>query len=273
MKVPGDNKYPVKSLVKALNIVEYLGTMEGGSTLTQVSAKLRIGKSTVHRLLATLKDHDFVWFDPNSSRYVLGTRILQLSEQLSRHSILIRCGAPILSRMSQATDETCNLGVLDGKEVLYLIMKQSSHPLQVSGQVGKRLLAHCTAIGKALLSGLSREEIMRLYGKKQNLETPTSRSISTLTELCNHIDKVRKTGLAIDNEELYTGVVCVGTPIRNRHGRVVAAISIAFPKHRIDPETLERSKLQLLECAEDFSRQLGYQAGSATEEFAEPHAK
>jgi DNA-binding IclR family transcriptional regulator len=271
--VSEDNRYPVKSLIKALNIVEHLGTIEGGSTLTEISAKLRIGKSTVHRLLATLRDHDFVWLDPLSSRYVLGAKVLQLSEQLSRHSILIRYGAPILSRLSQATDETCNLGVLDGREVLYLIMKESSHPLQVSGQVGKRLPAHCTAVGKALLSGLSREEIIRLYGKKEDLKAPTSNSISTLSDLCDHIDKVRKTGLAIDNEELYTGVVCMGTPIRNRHGRVVASISIAFPKHRIDPETLENSKLLLRDCAGEFSRQLGYQVGSVAEEVVEQDAK
>ena len=270
--LPEDNKYPVKSLVKALNIVEFLGTTESGSTLTEISAKLRIGKSTVHRLLATLRDHDFVWLDSNSSRYVLGAKVLQLSEQLSRHSILIRYGAPILLRLSQATDETCNLGVLDGREVLYLIMKESSHPLQVSGQVGKRLPAHCTAVGKALLTGLSREEIIRLYGRKQNLEAPTSNSISALSDLCDHIDKVRKTGLAIDNEELYTGVVCMGTPIRNRQNKVVAAISIAFPKHRIDPETLENSKSLLLDSAAEFSRQLGYQVRVA-EEAVEQYAK
>lgn len=269
----GNNKYPVKSLIKALNIVEHLGTTEMGSSLTEISAKLGIGKSTVHRLLATLRDHDLVWIDPNSSRYVLGARILQLSEQLSRNSILIRCGTPIVSRLAQATDETCNLGVLDGRNVLYLIMKQSSHPLQVSGQVGKRLLAHCTAIGKALLSGLSREEIMRLYGKKENLETRTSRSISRLCELCDHIDKVRKKGLATDNEELYPGVVCIGTPIRNRHGRIVAAISIAFPKNRVDPETLDNSKSLLLDCAMDISRQLGYQPGLAVAESVEQYAK
>jgi len=273
MNVPGENKYPVKSLIKALSIVEHLGATEGGSSLTEISAGLRIGKSTVHRLLATLRDHDFVWFDPSSSRYVLGARILQLSEQLSRHSILIRCGSPTLSRLSQATDETCNLGVLDGREVLYLIMKQSSHPLQVSGQVGKRLPAHCTAIGKALLSGLSREEIQRLYGRKEKLKAPTSRSISSLSELCDHIDKVRKTGLAFDNEELYTGVVCVGTPIRNLHGRVVGAISIAFPKNRMDPETLENSKSLLLDSARDISRQLGYQPGLPATETLEQRAK
>ena len=271
--VSEDNRYPVKSLVKALNIVELLGTTESGITLTEISAKLRIGKSTVHRILATLRDHDFVWLDPFSSRYVVGAKVLQLSEQLSRHSILIRYGTPILARLSQATDETSNLGVLDGKEVLYLIMKESSHPLQVTGQVGKRLPAHCTAVGKALLSGLSREEIIRLYQNKQTLEAPTPQSISTLSGLCDHIDNVRTTGLALDHEELYTGVVCMGAPIRNRHGRVVAAISISFPKHRLDPQTQENAQALLLKCAGEFSRQLGYQAETGKEEATEQHAK
>ena len=84
-----DNKYPVKSLIKALGILVYLGTLESGSTLTEISAKLRIGKSTVHRLLGTLRDHDFVWLEPYSSRYILGARVLQLSEQLSHQSLLV----------------------------------------------------------------------------------------------------------------------------------------------------------------------------------------
>ena len=267
-----NNRYPVKSLVKALNIIEFLGTTEGGSTLTEISLKLHIGKSTVHRLLATLRDHDFVWLDPSSSRYVLGARILQLSEQLSRHSILIRLGEPFLSRVTEAMDETSNLAVLDGQEVLYLVMKQSTHPLQVSGQTGKRLPAHCTAVGKALLSGLSREEIIRLYERKQSLRTYTSRSIATLPELCDHIDKVRKAGMAVDNEELYKGVVCLGTPIRNRQSKVVAAISISFPKHRVNPEAMEHARLLLLDCASELSRQMGYRTTSPEEEVVEQRA-
>jgi len=240
--------------------------------LTEISAKLQIGKSTVHRLLATLRDHDFVWLDPISSRYILGAKVLQLSEQLSRHSILIRYGTPILSRVTEAIEETSNLAVLDGREVLYLIMKQSAHPLQVGGQVGKRLPAHCTAVGKVLLSGLSREEIIRLYGNKHRLQTFTPNSIATLPALCDHLEKVRKAGMAIDNEELYTGVVCVGIPIRNRQGKVVAAISIAFPKHRANSETREHAKLLLLDCASEFSRQLGYEAGCMAEEGVGQHA-
>src|SRR6266566_6894895 len=102
-KIEKLNKYPVKSVVKTLNVLEHLGTSPSGTTLTEISTKLGIGKSTIHRLLATLRDHDFVWLDPMSSRYILGARILQLSEQLNHQSILIRYGEPILSRLAAET--------------------------------------------------------------------------------------------------------------------------------------------------------------------------
>ena len=178
-----DNKYPVKSLIKALNILEHIGTWEHGVGLTEISKKLGIGKSTVHRLLATLIDHDFVWVDPRSSNYMLGSKILQLSGQLNRQSILIRYAEPIISRLTRDTNETCNLGVLDGDEVLYLMLKESDNPLRMSGQVGKRLPAHCTALGKVLLSGLSKQELAGIYGTRTNLETYTSNTVSTIAEL------------------------------------------------------------------------------------------
>ncbi len=265
-RVVRNNKYPVKSLRKALSILEHLGTTTGGCTLTEISAKLRIGKSTVHRLLATLMDFDFVWLDSYTSHYILGARILQLSEQLSRQSILVRYGEPIVSRLAKATDETCNLGVLNGKEVLYLIMKESKNPLRMSGQVGKRLPAHCTALGKALLSDLSREDLIQLYGKKQTFDRLTSNTVATLDELREHLEKVRQTGLAFDNEEIYPGVVCLAAPIRDRFGKVSAAVSISFPKNRIDPGKLETFKSLLLESGREFSQELGYQEAVLVEE-------
>lgn len=268
MKLSGDNKYPVKSLIKALSILEYIGASDTGGSLTEISETLKIGKSTVHRLLATLKDHDFVWLDPHSSRYILGARFMQLSGKLTRQSILIRYGEPILSKLAKATNETCNLGVLDGREVLYLIMKESKNPLRMSGQVGKRLPAHCTALGKALLSDLSREELTRLYANKQKLDTLTPNSISTLAELAEHLQKVRQTGLAFDNEEIYPGVVCVAAPVRGDRGKVIAAVSFSFPKHRIDPAMLEDFKSLLSSCAGELSQQLGSPTQGKAEDVA-----
>lgn len=261
----GTNKYPVKSVAKTLSILELLGGAEGGSTLTEISTSLRIGKSTVHRLLATLRDHDFVWLDPQSSRYILGARILQLTGQLSRQSLLIRYGESALSRLAAKTGETCNLGVLDGREVLYLIIKESKKPLRMTGQVGKRLPAHCTALGKAILSGLSREEFNLLYGGTQKLQTPTPASVSTVSQLVDELEKVRQTDIAVDNEELYPGVVCISAPIRNHSGKTIAAVSISLPKNRVDPKRLRRFKSLLLDVAKGLSRDLRHHSAAMQE--------
>src|SRR4051812_13236579 len=109
-----DNKYPVKSLIKALNILDILGSSEQGESLSAISDRLRLGKSTVHRLLATLKDQDFVWIEPSTSNYVLGAKLLQFSDQLSRQSMLVRYGRASLASLAKETNETCNLGVLEG---------------------------------------------------------------------------------------------------------------------------------------------------------------
>lgn len=257
------NKYPVKSLVKSLVILEHLGTVENGSTLGEISATLRIGKSTVHRLLATLKDHDFVWLDPQSSRYMLGSRILQLSQ-----NVAMSWGEPILARLAEATGETCNLAVLEGAEVRYVVIKESKNPLRMSGQAGRKLPAHCTALGKALLADLSRKDLMRLYGKKQRLETPTPNSISTVAELCDYLERTRPAGAFVDNEEMFSGVICVAAPIRNRHGRIIAAVSISFPKQRVDSSRMGDFRTLLLDCAKQLSHQLRHHAATAVKETA-----
>lgn len=254
-----NNKYPIKSLVKALSIVEHLGASPSGNTLTEISKRLHIGKSTVHRLLSTLMDHDFVWLDPLSSRYILGARILQLSDQLSHQSILIRYGDPVLAHLARATDETCNLGVLDGGDVLYLIMKESKNPLRMAGQVGKRLPAHCTALGKALLSEVPKEDLNQFLGKKGQLSSPTQKSISTVSDLYGELTKIRQTRLAFDDEELYSGVSCVASPVRDHLGRIIAAISISYPKNRVDAKRLQEFRSLLLESATELSSRLGSQ--------------
>jgi DNA-binding IclR family transcriptional regulator len=264
-KIPNRNKYPVKSVVKTLAILEHLGAATSGTTLTEISTKLRIGKSTIHRLLATLRDHDFVWLDPLSSRYILGARILQLSEQLNHQSILIRYGEPIVSRLARATGETCNLGVLDGSSVLYLIIKESGNPLRMTGQVGKRLPAHCTALGKALLTGLTRDELGDLYRKTKKLETFTPKSVRNISDLLQSVEKTQEAGIAVDDEEIYAGVHCFGAPVRDHSGRVIAAISVSFPKNRANSKTLDRFRSLLLDAAGDLAHQLGYKEPALAE--------
>jgi len=252
------SKYPVKSLVKALNILEILGGSSSGESLTSISERLRLGKSTVHRLLATLRDHDFVWLDPHSGNYLVGAKILQLSEQLNQQSILIRYGGPILEELVTTVNETINLGVLEGSSVLYIIKKEADIPLKMSGKVGKRFPAHCTAMGKVLLAGLSPEELRAQYPRDEDLTIMTPKSISSISELEKNLDKVREQGVAFDNEELYQGVVCIAAPVRDHDGKVIAAISLSLPKHRLEPETFNEFRTHLLQSTGQLSQQLGY---------------
>ena len=116
-----------------------------------------MGKSTVHRLLATLRDFDLIWFDPTTSNYALGSRILRWSDLLVQQNLLVRHGLPVLRDLVNAGRETANLAILDGTEVLYVAQFESMERLRLSEAVGTRQPAHSTALGKAILA------TMRIY--------------------------------------------------------------------------------------------------------------
>src|SRR5580692_755521 len=109
--IPDGNKYPVKSLVKALHILDQLAKKPGGCGITDLSNTLKIGKSTVHRLLSTLKEEGYVVIHPANSRYILGGRIAKLAQQLSDQYQLLTFGAPVIRRLAREHNETVNLVV------------------------------------------------------------------------------------------------------------------------------------------------------------------
>jgi len=135
----------------------------------------------------------------------------------------------------------------------------------MTGQVGKRLPAHCTALGKALLSGLTRDEFDALYRGTKKLERLTAKSLQTVPALLSVVEKTRQEKIVIDDEEIFNGVFCLGTAIRDHSGKVVSAISISFPRIRVDSKTLERFRSLLLESAAELSRQLSYKQPVAKE--------
>ncbi len=256
-------KYPVKSLIKALRVLDMLGESETGFGVTELSQHLHITKSGVHRLLATLKDEGYVMLDPINGRYTLGIKVLRLSEQLSHQSALLRAGIPIVRRLSESCNETVNLGILEGRDVLYAAKQESTAPLRMSGQVGRRLPAYCTGLGKAMLAVLSNEQVRELYRNTARFTKTTVNTVGTLEELLSQLAKVRSDGIAYDNEEMYMGVNCMAAPVRGLSGRVVAAISVSIPKYRLKSHNIAQMKNKLLEAAAQLSRSLGYVSAQA----------
>jgi DNA-binding IclR family transcriptional regulator len=261
-------KYPVKSLAKALRILDTVGRFQHGTSIAALSKELKMGKSTVHRLLATLREFDLIWFDPTTSNYALGSRILRWSDLLVQQNPLVRHGLPVLRELVSAGRETANLAVMDGADVLYVAQFESMERLRMSEAVGTRHPAHCTALGKALLASLSEEEFDQLYTKVDALKSLTANTIADKRRLKEHLQKVRNEAVAYDFEENVVGVVCLGAVVRNFTGKPIAAMSVSLPIQRLRGESLITLKEHLLNAVNRLSRELGHNPANDSSQVA-----
>ena len=257
-------KYPVKSLAKALRLLDALGRPDNGTSIAALSKELKMGKSTIHRLLATLREFDLVWFDPSTSNYALGARILRWSDLLVRQNLVIRHGWAILRELVQTCHETASLAVLEGTEVVFIARCESTQRLRMSEAVGSRNPAHCTALGKAMLAALPEKEFLKVYEGMETLKAVTPNSITSREKLWAHLRKVQQEGVAYDFEENVPGGVCIGTAVRNHTGNVVAGMSISLPAQRLRGDILITLKEHLVQAAGKLSSELGHSGSPET---------
>ncbi len=256
------NGHEVKSLIKALRILDALGESPGGLGVTKLSQAFQAPKSTVHRLLTTLKSEGYVVFDPNTSRYLLGTRVAKLGEQLFQQSPVLTFGVATLEHLTRNYRETSLLAVLEGTDVVYSISREErKDPLRISFGMGYRAPAHCTALGKACLSGQSEAEILKLYKNRKQLGRFTPRTVINVKKLLSELSVVRKDGLAYDNEEYIPTVRCLAVPIRDFSSRVVGSIGLSTPKHRMTAARKAQFTKALLDASAELSEKLGFLPG------------
>jgi IclR family KDG regulon transcriptional repressor len=258
-RTPSQNKYPVKSLVKALRILDLLAGKPGGCGITDLSEALQIGKSTVHRLLATLKQEGYVVIHPVTSRYILGGRVAKLGQQLSAQHPLLTFGIPVIKQLVREHNETVNMAVLEGTEIVYIAGEECKETLRNHFILGGRVPAHGTALGKVCLSNLSAEEIRQRY-KGVKLSPMGPQAITSIARLVEEAAAVRKAGFAYDNEESGSGIYCIAVPIWYFPNGLAAAISFSMPKLRMTAARRLALRNALLNSSAQLSQQLGYSA-------------
>jgi DNA-binding IclR family transcriptional regulator len=230
------NKYKVKSLEKALLILELLIDKGQNLSITEICQSLGYGKGTVHRILGTLRDRKFVQQYPTTKFYGLGPRTLSIGSPSKKEYFLRKSMAPFLRDLHLECGETVNAAVNEYNQIRYIFRIESEEMLRISPPAGARFPVHCSATGKIFLSYLSDEDIRRIHGGEDRLKKMTDRSISTVSELIKTIKKIRKTRIAFDDEEALSGVYCIAAPIVDVKGECVASISISTPKNRISRE-------------------------------------
>lgn len=245
----------IKSIEKALDLLEFLSLNEQETGITEISKKLHMGLSTVHRIVSTLKSRGYVIQNQQTTKYRLGIKLFELGCAVQSTKRLVETTKPYLKQLSQSTNETANLAILEGKEVIYLDTIESPEMLRTEIMAGTRTPAHCTALGKVLLASISDGEFESLYKRDEPLSSLTSKSISSLEELKKNLKKVKKQGYAVDREEYKIGINCIGVPIFGRNG-AIAAISITGPASRFTIDKMEKVKGKLMTISKEISNQL-----------------
>jgi len=217
-----------KSAVRALDILDMLTRESRGLSFTELLQFLRAPKSSLHELLAVLVERGFVEYDATGRLYTLGIRVWESGQAYMRHHDLVSEARPLMHDIVDAINETVQLATVDGVENVYLAKVDCSHPLRLQSEVGRRLPAHATGLGKALLAYLPpQERERRLQGRA--LARYTSHTLTDLAGLEADLAATRARGFALDDQEYTPGLRCVAVPIRDQHGRAGTAMSVSIP--------------------------------------------
>ena len=254
-------KNVVQSLERAGLILEVLSQHAQGLSLRDLSRKVDLTKGTTHRLLSSLAYLDFIRQNPLNKHYLLSFKLVELGNRLL-NQIDDRIEArPFLVELAEQTKETVHMVILDHFEVLYIDKVEAighATGLRMASMLGSRIPAHCCAVGKALLAFLPQEKFEELAGAN-DLPRRTENTITSLEKLKEHLALVRRRGYALDNEENEIGIRCIGAPIRDQRGEVIAAISISVPASRMKTRTMGAMlKGRVIETARKISNKLGY---------------
>jgi DNA-binding IclR family transcriptional regulator len=224
--------------------------------IREVSDRLKLAKSTTHDLLTSLAQVGFL-NKTAEGRYRLGWRLVTLSETLLATTELRHEARPVMEALAAQYKETIHLAVLDDTKAVYVDKLEGMQAVRVElTSLGTRLYPHCSALGKILLAYSSEEEARRII-RTAGLPSFTPNTITDEEELCQMLTQIRKQGYACDFEEILPDLCCVGAPIYNYSGRVIAAISMSLPTYRFRRSQTEYRDA-IVRTAKIISDRLGY---------------
>ncbi len=245
------------TLDKGLTILEAIGRANAphGLTLTELSQRLGIHRTTLLRFLTTLRARGYLERDSDTERYRLGAQVLALASMWLADLDIRPIARPILQRACDAGGELVHLTVLEGHEVVTVDRIEGRHPLSLQTGIGNRRPAYRSASGKAILAHLPEADVDRVLAA--GMDAVTAGTITTREAMSCDLEGVRTRGYAIDQEENFTGICCVAAPVHDYTGMPIASISIATPTQRAGAERMEYLGLVVRDAAAELSRQLG----------------
>jgi IclR family transcriptional regulator, KDG regulon repressor len=245
------SKRASRSVLNACHALVVL--MEAGEPLAlgEFAQRAKLAPATAHRILRSLALYQFVRQNDDGG-YELGFRLLELGSAVASQFDIVRMARPHMERLAETTGETVHLAVLDDDHAVYVDKVEGRHSIRLVSRPGYTVPLHATSLGKVLCAGLNDSALEALLER-------LSRSLddNALKRFRAEIDEARRTGYAVDREELLPGLMCVGTPVFDRDGSVLAAMSVAGPTFRMEGP-LQQYAGVLADAVSELSSELGY---------------
>lgn len=261
--MPTQRSSNVQAIVKGCKLLDLLSRGNNSYSIREIAIALQLPKPTVHRLLSTFFNLGFVLQDPDSKKYSLGFRLVELGQAVLDRIDFRKEAEPFLGHLADTVQETVHLAQLDDDKIVYLDkVEKISIPtgLRMASRIGARNYAHSSALGKVLLAFAPQSSRAETF-KQKGLPELTENTITNLSRLQAHLKQVRAQGYALDDEENEKGIRCVAAPIMDHTGEVIAAISISGPTVRMTMERINNELTQqVVATAVSISQRLGYKA-------------
>jgi len=234
--------------------LETLAASKNGLSLSELSRTLAMPRSSTHCLLITLERQGYLLRNEKSGRYLFGMKLFSLANMAMSGLNLRKVASPSLRALKEATGLTVHMAILEQNEAVIIEKVESPYQLRLGTWVGKRMGVHCTAVGKALISHWTDEEIDRLI--KYGLPRYNENTIISSKRLKRNLSQVRELGYSVDDEEDTIGSRCVGAPIFDQAERVIASISVAGFSAQINSQTFYTLTEKVKKGAASISQRL-----------------
>ena len=258
MQNPIEQRYFINSLARGFKLLEKMADAGQPLTLSQVAESMKMTLPTTYRFLYTLQAIELIEKEPDRKAYRITPKVLKLGYGAFKSSELWNTAHHHLVRASQIYGETFNLAVLEKDQILYIDRVKTQSILTINLEIGSKLPAYCTSMGRVLLAWLPVEEARRRL-RLNSLDKHTACTVTDLDKLEAILTKVRRNGFAINNGELAPELSSVAAPVLNRQGEAVAALNMAVNVARHDKGYLHKVMVPaVVRCAEQISSAMGY---------------
>jgi IclR family KDG regulon transcriptional repressor len=248
-------EFRLPSVDRAMNLFELLANAQRGLTLSELSRKLSIPKSTTHYLIHTLVTRGYIQRGVDGRHYVLGLKFSNVASASMAELNLRTMATPYLRQMAARLNLTSTATVLRGAEGVIIARIESLQDTGGGAWIGRHVDLHCTAQGKALISTLTEEHLDRLFAGRE-LAHYTSKTISSLAALKINLTQVRANGFALNDEEQVFGLRAIGVPVIDPIGAVVASIAVRGSTAQIPPSRVPQIARDVMRVARDLSQEL-----------------